>query len=60
MPLVIVAIGVALLLVLMTRFKLNGFIALILVAIIVGLLEGEGLSDTYDSITAGIMVSSKS
>jgi Gnt-I system high-affinity gluconate transporter len=54
MPLVIVAIGVALLLLLMTRFKLNGFIALILVAIIVGLLEGEGLSDTYDSITAGI------
>ncbi len=29
MPLVIVAIGVALLLLLMIRFKLNGFIALI-------------------------------
>ncbi|MEQ4545033.1 MAG: hypothetical protein ABN490_17545, partial [Pantoea agglomerans] len=32
MPLLYVAIGVALLLLLMIRFKLNGFIALILVA----------------------------
>ena len=54
MPLVIVAVGVALLLLLMTRLKLNGFVALILVSIIVGLLQGEGLSDTYDSITSGI------
>ena len=40
MPLVIVAIGVALLLLLMIRFKLNGFIALVLVALAVGLMQG--------------------
>ena len=33
MPLVIVAIGVILLLLLMIRFKMNGFIALVLVAL---------------------------
>ena len=54
MPLVIVAIAVVLLLVMMTRFQLNGFIALILVAIFVGLAQGMGLSDTYDSIIDGI------
>ena len=54
MPLVIVAIAVVLLLVMMTRFHLNGFIALILVAIFVGLAQGMGLSDTYDSIIDGI------
>ena len=36
MPLVIVAIGVVLLLLLMIRFKMNGFIALVLVALAVG------------------------
>lgn len=35
MPLVIVAIGVILLLLLMIRFKMNGFIALVLVALAV-------------------------
>ena len=40
MPLVIVAIGVALLLLLMIRFKMNGFIALVLVALAVGLMQG--------------------
>src|SRR3954451_18318261 len=54
MPLVIVAIAVLLLLVMMTRFQLNGFIALILVSIFVGLAQGMGLSDTYDSIIDGI------
>ncbi|MDU5136882.1 MAG: gluconate transporter [Klebsiella oxytoca] len=43
MPLVIVAIGVALLLLLMIRFKLNGFIALVLVALAVGLMQGMPL-----------------
>ncbi len=37
MPLVIVAGGVALLLLLMIRFKLNGFISLVLVALVVGI-----------------------
>ncbi len=54
MPLVIVGVGVALLLLLMTRFKLNGFIALILVAIAVGLLQGMGLDEVYKSIVKGI------
>ncbi|MEQ4582034.1 MAG: hypothetical protein ABN483_00290, partial [Pantoea agglomerans] len=40
MPLLYVAIGVALLLLLMIRFKLNGFIALILVALAVGVMQG--------------------
>ncbi|STT45975.1 High-affinity gluconate transporter GntT [Klebsiella pneumoniae] len=43
MPLVIVAIGVALLLLLMIRFKMNGFIALVLVALAVGLMQGMPL-----------------
>ena len=43
MPLVIVAIGVLLLLLLMIRFKLNGFIALILVALAVGVMQGLSL-----------------
>lgn len=40
MPLIIVAIGVALLLLLMIRCKLNGFISLILVSLAVGLALG--------------------
>ncbi len=40
MPLVILAVGIAFLLLLMVKFKLNGFIALILTAILVGLLQG--------------------
>lgn len=43
MPLVIVAIGVVLLLLLMIRFKMNGFIALVLVALAVGLMQGMPL-----------------
>jgi Gnt-I system high-affinity gluconate transporter len=54
MPLVIVALGVALLLVLMTKFKLNGFVALLLVAILVGLARGMGLEKTYESIVDGV------
>jgi Gnt-I system high-affinity gluconate transporter len=54
MPLVIVAVGVILLLIMMTKFRLNGFIALILVAILVGLLQGMGLTAVYESIVDGI------
>jgi Gnt-I system high-affinity gluconate transporter len=54
MALVIVAAGVALLLILMTKFKLNGFIALVLVAIFVGVLRGMELPKIYESITDGI------
>ena len=54
MPLVIVAIGVALLLFLMVRFKLNGFISLIVVAVLVGLAEGMPLSKITTSLSDGI------
>ncbi|WP_192456491.1 gluconate transporter [Musicola keenii] len=54
MPLVIVAVGVALLLVLMIRFKLNGFIALILVALAVGVMQGMPVNKVIASIKSGV------
>ncbi len=42
MPLIIIAAGVALLLVLMIGFKVNGFIALVLVAAVVGFCRRDG------------------
>ncbi|BAE75607.1 High-affinity gluconate transporter [Sodalis glossinidius str. 'morsitans'] len=54
MPLFIVAIGVALLLLLMIRFKLNGFIALILVALAVGILQGMPVNKVIESIKNGV------
>lgn len=54
MPLFIVAVGVALLLLLMIRFKLNGFIALILVALAVGVLQGMPVNKVIGSIKNGV------
>lgn len=54
MPLVIVAIGVILLLLLMIRFKMNGFITLVLVALAVGLMQGMPLDKVIGSIKAGV------
>ena len=54
MPLVIVAIGVAMLLLLMIRFKLNGFISLILVALAVGIMQGMPVDKVIGSIKAGV------
>jgi Gnt-I system high-affinity gluconate transporter len=54
MPLVIVAVGVALLLLLMIRFKLNGFIALILVALAVGIMQGMPVDKVITSIKNGV------
>jgi Gnt-I system high-affinity gluconate transporter len=54
MPLVIVAIGVALLLLLMIRFKMNGFIALVLVALAVGLMQGMPLDKVIVSIKTAL------
>ena len=54
MPLLIVALGVVLLLVLMIAFKLNGFLSLILVALTVGILEGMPLPKIVLSITNGV------
>lgn len=54
MPLVVVAISVVVLLVLMTRFRLNGFIALLLVAIGVALVEGIPIADIPDVLEEGV------
>jgi gluconate transporter len=54
MPLLIVGFGVVLLLVLMMGLKLDGFISLILVSLVVGLLLGMPLNDVTDSMYKGI------
>src|SRR5689334_16740672 len=54
MPLVIVALGVLLLLVLMIKCKVNGFISLILVALVVGIAEGMNPVKTVTSIQNGV------
>ncbi len=54
MPLVIVCYRVALLLLLMIRFKLNGFIALVLVALAVGLMQGMPLDKVIVSIKTAL------
>ncbi|OSM95850.1 gluconate transporter [Lonsdalea populi] len=54
MPLVIVAVGVALLLLLMIRLKLNGFIALVLAALTVGILQGMPVDKVIASIKNGV------
>lgn len=54
MPLVVVAVAVGVLLLLMVKFRLNGFIALILVAGLVGVLQGMPLEDMYESVLNGI------
>jgi Gnt-I system high-affinity gluconate transporter len=54
MPLIIVAIGVALLLLLMIGCKLNGFLALIIVSLIVGVMEGMPIVNVVTSIKNGV------
>ena len=54
MPIVSICIGVALLLVLMIVFKLNAFISLILVALVVGILEGMPPLDAIASVQSGL------
>ncbi|MFM1878592.1 MAG: hypothetical protein RLZZ241_1458 [Bacteroidota bacterium] len=54
MPLLIVIGGILLLFLLVVRFKLNAFLAFILVALGVGLGEGMQLSDLITSIQNGI------
>ena len=50
MPLIIIAAGVALLLILMIGFKVNGFIALVLVAAVVRFAEGMDAQAVLHSI----------
>ncbi|MFI1728152.1 gluconate:H+ symporter [Streptomyces acidicola] len=54
MPLVVVGISVLVLLVLMTKLRLNGFAALLLVAVGVALVQGIGLEDIPDVLSEGI------
>src|SRR4051794_1277174 len=54
MPLVVVGISVLVLLFLMTKLRLNGFAALLLVAVGVALVRGIGLEDIPDVLSEGI------
>lgn len=54
MPLLIVVFGIALLLLLMVGLRLNAFIALIIVALVVGLAEGMNATDALKSIENGV------
>ena len=54
MPLVYVALGVALILILMIPLKMNGFIALIIAALFVGFLQGMPIEKLMESIYGGI------
>lgn len=54
MPLVIVILGILLLFLLIARFKLNAFIAFIIVSLAVGIAEGMHLQQVVQSIQDGI------
>lgn len=54
MPLIIVAFGVILLIVLITGFKVNAFISLIIVSFIVALALGMPLGDIVTSVETGL------
>ncbi|MEK9614089.1 MAG: gluconate transporter, partial [Flavobacteriaceae bacterium] len=54
MPLVIISLGILLLFVLIIVFRLNAFIAFILVAIAIGMGQGMELNNIVKSIEKGI------
>lgn len=54
MPLLIVLAGIVILLILIARFKLNAFIAFIIVCLFVGIAGGMDLDTVVKSIQAGI------
>ncbi|MFI7007539.1 gluconate:H+ symporter [Streptomyces sp. NPDC050145] len=54
MPLLVVALSVVALLFLMTKVRLNGFIALLLVATAVAVVQGIGLTEISDVLETGI------
>jgi H+/gluconate symporter-like permease len=54
MPLLIVGIGILILLVLVSYFKLNAFLALLITSFVVGLVSGMNLMDILNSILKGI------
>ncbi|MEC0302905.1 gluconate:H+ symporter [Terribacillus saccharophilus] len=54
MPIVYICIGVALLLLLITVFRLNAFISLVIVALLVGIMEGMHPVEALESVKNGI------
>src|SRR3954451_20528419 len=54
MPLLVVAAGVALLLFLMTRLKVNAFLAILAVAMLVGVAQGMSPVSVYESMVDGV------
>lgn len=54
MSLLIVGLGVGLLLLMMIRFRLNAFMALIIVALFVGVAEGMPIKKALDSVLDGL------
>lgn len=54
MPLIVVGIGIILLLLLISKFKLNAFLALLITSFAVGLLSNMNLLNILDSILKGI------
>ncbi len=54
MPLAIVVLGIILLFVLIAQFKLNAFIAFIIVSLFVGVAEGMEVLQVVDSIQTGL------
>ncbi|MFD7293407.1 gluconate:H+ symporter [Streptomyces sp. NPDC059897] len=54
MPMLVVALSVVALLFLMTKVRLNGFIALLLVAVVVAIVQGISLPEISDVLETGI------
>lgn len=54
MPLVILAVGIVLLFALIIGFRLNSFLSLIVVSLVVGIAEGLPLANVFNSIEAGV------
>lgn len=53
MPLLFVVVGVLVLFILMIKFKFNGFFALVITAILVGIMEGMPLTKVISSLESG-------
>ena len=54
MPLLIVGIGILILLVLISKFKINAFLALLITTFAVGLMSNMNIMDILDSVLKGI------
>ncbi|MCX4835332.1 gluconate:H+ symporter [Streptomyces sp. NBC_00006] len=54
MPMLVVALSVVALLFLMTKMKLNGFVSLLLVAVVVAMVQGISLPEISDVLETGI------